>query len=299
MLKSIMIGNKITEARKKMNITQAQLANLLFVSPQAVGKWERGESMPDIITFDRLGEVLGVDLNYFSGSSGAEAGPVKSGESLAKPSAELPAEGQRKKASWNMSRENLADTDFSGLKNLHEKFSSSNMKNCRFIGSDLSGLTLRSNNIDCCDFTDSDISKSQVQRSNLANNQFVNCLFKESEFSGSNISGCDFSGADLSGAAFKSSNFMKNTMNKATFNHTSFIGTHLDKMVFEGTFTDCFFENCSFYGVTFQDSTLINTFFKNNRKLKRIKFVNCSVDKMTYAFLKNGQADLSGINLLV
>jgi transcriptional regulator with XRE-family HTH domain len=63
-----MIGNKIAEARKKINISQAQLAERLFISSQAVGKWERGESMPDIITFNRLGEILGVDLNYFSDS---------------------------------------------------------------------------------------------------------------------------------------------------------------------------------------------------------------------------------------
>ncbi|MGA9639403.1 helix-turn-helix domain-containing protein, partial [Flavobacterium sp.] len=66
MQKTISIGDKITEARKKINITQTQLAEQLFISPQAVGKWERGESMPDIITFSRLAEILGVDLNYFS-----------------------------------------------------------------------------------------------------------------------------------------------------------------------------------------------------------------------------------------
>lgn len=46
-----MIGNKIAEARKNTNISQAQLVERLFISPQAVGKWERGESMPDITTF--------------------------------------------------------------------------------------------------------------------------------------------------------------------------------------------------------------------------------------------------------
>ena len=68
MLNTKIIGNKITAARKKINISQAQLAQRLFISSQAVGKWERGESMPDIITFNRLAEILGVDLNYFSES---------------------------------------------------------------------------------------------------------------------------------------------------------------------------------------------------------------------------------------
>ena len=71
MVNAKMIGNKIAEARKKINISQAQLAERLFISSQAVGKWERGESMPDIITFNRLAEILGVDLNYFSEGSGS------------------------------------------------------------------------------------------------------------------------------------------------------------------------------------------------------------------------------------
>jgi len=61
-----MIGIKITEARKKINISQAQLAEKLFISAQAVGKWERGESLPDIITLNRVAQILGVDLNYIS-----------------------------------------------------------------------------------------------------------------------------------------------------------------------------------------------------------------------------------------
>ena len=47
MLNSNSIGNKIAEARKKINLSQAELAQQVSISPQAVGKWERGESMPD------------------------------------------------------------------------------------------------------------------------------------------------------------------------------------------------------------------------------------------------------------
>ena len=38
--------------------------------------------------------------------------------------------------------------------------------------------------------------------------------------------------------------------------------------------------------------------FKNNRKFKRVQFINCKVDKITYAFLKSNQANLTGIILL-
>ena len=62
MLNTKMIGNKIAEARKKINISQAGLAQRLFISSQAVGKWERGESMPDIITFTGIQRSLILSL---------------------------------------------------------------------------------------------------------------------------------------------------------------------------------------------------------------------------------------------
>jgi len=298
MLNSNSIGNKIANARKKVNLSQAELAQQVAISPQAVGKWERGESMPDILTLNRLAEILGVDLNYFSESFQLQAPDMTSIESLTKQPTESSSGGQPNKLNWDMSKLNLVDSDFSGLKNLHEKFSSSNMQRCLFIGSDMSGLLLNGNNIDGCDFTDSDISNSQIQGSNLGVNLFKNCSLKETEFSKSNINACDFSDADFTKATFRASNFMKNTIVKATWNRTSFIEMQIQDIVFEGTLDGCFFENCAFYGVKFQNATLINTFFKNNKKFKRVQFIDCKVDKITYAFLKTNQANMTGITLL-
>ena len=297
MLNTKMIGNKIAEARKKINISQARLAERLFISSQAVGKWERGESMPDIITFNRLAEILGVDLNYFSESIQSATTEIAPAESLVKQSAELPSGKQKKNLSWDMSRGNWVDADFSGLKNLHDKFSSSNMQRCLFIGSDMSGLLLKNNHVDSCDFSSSDLSSSHIQNSNLANNLFKDCSLKETEFSGSHINGCDFSGADFTGVAVKYGAFVKNTIADAVWNRTSFIATQIADIVFDGTVEDCCFENCAFTRVTFRNSTLINTFFKN-KSLKQIRFIDCQADRMTYAFLKNGKADLTGITLL-
>ena len=290
MLNTKKIGNKITEARKKINISQAQLAERLFISPQAVGKWERGESMPDIITLNRLAEILYVDLNYFSENIQS----VKTSSNVM----EQPSDKQKKKPDWDMSRGNWADADFSGLKNMHEKFSSSNMQRCLFIGSDMSGLLLKNNNVDRCDFSGSDISSSHIKNSNLANNLFKDCSLKETEFSGSNIMGCDFSGADFTGAAFKSGGFQSNPIANAVWNRTSFNAMQIVDIVFDGAIEDCSFENCAFKKVTFRNSTLINNFFKNNNSLKGVRFIDCQVDKITYAFLKNGKADLTSITLL-
>lgn len=85
------IGNKIANARKRVSISQAQLAERLFISPQAVGKWERGESMSDIVTFSRLAEILGVDLNYFSENFKTEASELTPVEMSDKQLAELPS----------------------------------------------------------------------------------------------------------------------------------------------------------------------------------------------------------------
>jgi uncharacterized protein YjbI with pentapeptide repeats len=297
MLTTMIIGNKIAESRKRINISQAQLAERLFISPQAVGKWERGESMPDIITFNRLAEIFGVDLNYFSENFQSVTNEMVPVQSLVKPSVELPSGKQKNKLSWDMSRGNWLDADFSGLKNLHEKFSSSNMQRCLFIGSAMSGLLLRSNNVDRCDFSGSDISSSHIRNSNLANNLFKDCSLKETEISGSYIMGCDFSGANFTGAAFKSGGFQKNSIANAVWNRTSFNAMQIIDIVFDGTIEDCYFENCVFKKVTFQNAMLLNTFFKN-KSLKGIRFIDCQADRMTYEFLKNGRADLTGITLL-
>ncbi|MGO4291753.1 pentapeptide repeat-containing protein [Chitinophaga sp. RAB17] len=299
MLNTKTIGNKIAEARKKIDISQAQLAQRLFISSQAVGKWERGESMPDITTFNRLAEILGVDLNYFSESFPSETTEVASVEPLVKQSVELPSGKPEKKLNWNMSGGSWVDADFSGLKNLHEKFSGANMQRCLFVGSDMSGLLLKGNNVENCDFSGSDISGSHMQNSHLINNMYKDCSLQETEFSGSYFKGCDFSGADFSGAVFKTCALMKGSMVNAVLSRTSFNDTSIDDMVFDGTLEDCSFENCAFTRVTFQHVTLTNTFFKGRSKsLKGLRFIDCKADNLTYAFLKNGKADLTGITLL-
>ena len=297
MLNSKMIGAKITEARKKNKISQAQLAEQLFISPQAVGKWERGESMPDIIMLNRLAEMLGVDFNYFSENFQSVVIETKN-ESFNQAADEFKIEKEKNRLNWDMSKGNWANADFSGLKNLHEKFNSSNMQRCLFKNSDLSGLILKNNNVESCDFSNSDFTKSRIKYSNLSNNKYVGCLLKETEFSGSYIYGCDFSNVDFTGVTIKSGGFDKNMLENAVWKQTSFINTHLINMIFDGILEDCYFENCSFKKITFRNSTLRNTFFKHNKNLKRIQFVDCKADRLTYEFLKAGNADLNGITLI-
>lgn len=52
------IGEVIKNERQKKNMTQAELAARLNVTPQAVSRWEMGISYPDITMLPRISEVL-------------------------------------------------------------------------------------------------------------------------------------------------------------------------------------------------------------------------------------------------
>ena len=57
------IGANIAMYRKKCGLTQAGLAAKLNYSDKAVSKWERGESVPDVLTLVQLAQQLGVTVN--------------------------------------------------------------------------------------------------------------------------------------------------------------------------------------------------------------------------------------------
>ena len=53
------IGESIRHHRKKLNLTQAQLAERLSVTPQAVSKWESSAGLPDLSMAVPLARALG------------------------------------------------------------------------------------------------------------------------------------------------------------------------------------------------------------------------------------------------
>lgn len=57
------LGANIVSYRKRIGLTQAGLAEKLNYSDKAVSKWERGESMPDVLTLVQLAELFGVTVN--------------------------------------------------------------------------------------------------------------------------------------------------------------------------------------------------------------------------------------------
>ena len=59
----IKIGRFIAECRKRVNLTQMQLAEKLDITDRAVSKWETGKAMPDTSIMLELCSVLDISVN--------------------------------------------------------------------------------------------------------------------------------------------------------------------------------------------------------------------------------------------
>ncbi|MDD6884344.1 MAG: zinc ribbon domain-containing protein [Eubacteriales bacterium] len=58
----------LVEIRGKHNLTQEQMAEKLYVTRQAVSRWETGETIPNTETLKRISREFGVSINTLLGS---------------------------------------------------------------------------------------------------------------------------------------------------------------------------------------------------------------------------------------
>jgi transcriptional regulator with XRE-family HTH domain len=63
MLNSQLIGSYISKLRKEIDLTQVELADKLNVSHQAVSKWEKGDSIPDVGTLVLIAEEFNTSVD--------------------------------------------------------------------------------------------------------------------------------------------------------------------------------------------------------------------------------------------
>ena len=300
-----MIGNKIAGARKKINMSQAALAGHVFVSPQAVGKWERGESMPDIITLNQLCRILGVELNYFSENL-AMADHIGQAEQL-EPLPDVSSNFQQSQLLTNFSGTDLAKSDFAGVTAHNLKFNGSNLRGSDFTGADLTGST----------FTGSDAAEADFQRANLSNCNLSATNLSSANFDKTILTGTRFYALGLDKAKFSNTKLVnvklsKTDLRETIFENCSFEGVDFDYSDLRGlrlegqTFTGVLFHNAalnetSFKGSTFKNVSFRSTFALTNkyyRAIKTICFEGASIDKLTYASLKGMGADLSKVTLI-
>lgn len=59
----MVIAENIAFFRKKMNLSQTELANKLKYSNKNISKWEQGDTTPDIFTLSKLADIYGVSID--------------------------------------------------------------------------------------------------------------------------------------------------------------------------------------------------------------------------------------------
>lgn len=61
------IGNIIKELRKEKNMSQTDLAKLLFLSQDTISLWERDKSLPDVNSVVEMSKIFQVTTDYILG----------------------------------------------------------------------------------------------------------------------------------------------------------------------------------------------------------------------------------------
>lgn len=70
---NITIGKQLAQLRARKGITQTELGERVGVSFQAVSKWERGETLPDVSVLITLADVLETTVDYILRGSQSHA----------------------------------------------------------------------------------------------------------------------------------------------------------------------------------------------------------------------------------
>lgn len=74
------LGKRIVGNRKRLGLTQDQLAERLGVTAQAVSKWENDQSCPDITMLPKLAEIFGITSDQLLGIAPKAEAPAQPAE---------------------------------------------------------------------------------------------------------------------------------------------------------------------------------------------------------------------------
>jgi uncharacterized protein YjbI with pentapeptide repeats len=309
------IGNKIAKARKDKNMSQAQLAQLLFISPQAVGKWERGESIPDIVTINRLAEILGVDLNYFSETfqstvDEASFRTIDNDSDIEQTEQHIStatASPEERQLLTNFSGGNLSQSDFAGVTAHNRKFNGSALRGSDFAAADLTGSSFTGNDISASNFDGTNLTDCTLSGNNLSDTSFNKTILVRTAFTSSELTGAKFIDAALIDVKLTRTDLRKTVFKNCTFKGGDFKYSDMRGMCFDGqTFIGVKFDKAALNEATFNGATLRDVSFrptfaltnKYYRAIQTIRFDGAIMDKLTYAELKGMGADLSKVTFI-
>lgn len=300
------IGAKIAKARKERNLSQAQLAQHIFISPQAVGKWERGESMPDITTFSRLAEILEVDLNYFS-ENGKPGNAMQVPEEPDQPEVEKETYMNERQTRINLTAADLTGSDFAGVVLHKGKFKAGSLHGADFTDADLVGCRFETMDAREARFDGAKISDCHFSTTNLVAADFRKATLVRTTLIMSG-QGARFDGAKLVDVTLTKTDLTRATFTNCVFEGVDFSYCDLRGISFEGqTFIGVRFDKSALNNISFRGATLRNVSFnlpfsltnKSYTALKTICFEGAAMDKLTYAALKSFRViDLSDVTII-
>ena len=70
------VATNISELRKASGYTQITFSEQINYSNKTVSKWERGESLPDIVVLKQLADMFGVSVDYLLSEHGDDENPT-------------------------------------------------------------------------------------------------------------------------------------------------------------------------------------------------------------------------------
>lgn len=67
------LGDTIRAKREEREMTQQELADLLYVTRQTVSRWESGSRCPDLILSKKIADIFGIPLDELVSSSDVDS----------------------------------------------------------------------------------------------------------------------------------------------------------------------------------------------------------------------------------
>ena len=96
-----MLGENIKTLRKNKGLTQEELAIRLKVVRQTVSKWEKGYSVPDAETLQKIADILEVDIKQLLGADiEIEKSSNEVAEQLSRINEQLAIKNRRSRRIW-------------------------------------------------------------------------------------------------------------------------------------------------------------------------------------------------------
>ena len=256
------IGKNLINARNDMRYTQKELADKLAVSPQNVSKWERGVSIPDVITLLQIAQVLNKDIKYFLEDHNQEM--VVANQELIIAHQELVTASPVASA-------------VTAVKYVDSVFSNTNWYKQHIREIKRNGIYL---------------FNSIMRYSEFSSLGLEHCRMKDCELFHCNSSDCEIVDTDIKRCFFRFAK-MKNMKLSSCRINASFYRAEISEssftaVVFDGCNMDVVFDNCKFNRIA----------IKNFRKARHCSFVNCEMDKLSEQIFRESGATIINCTIM-